>query len=247
MNKTFQEVFMDLKGRTAVVTGANRGMGFAVSEKLAGMGVLVIMACREKKTGVKAAAALKAKGLNVEFVECNVENIESINRAFTAVSKNHPVVDILVNNAGINSEPLDTKIETINLKIFEKIMNTNLRGTLWMISKFLPLLKKSGDARIINFSSGLAQLSVPRMGPHISYSISKTAVNQLTWAFADHLKDTTVKIYAVDPGWVKTDLGGPNAMLEIPEGIDTPVWLATEDASKLKSGLFYKERKILPW
>jgi NAD(P)-dependent dehydrogenase (short-subunit alcohol dehydrogenase family) len=238
---------MDLKGKTAIVTGATRGMGFAIAEKLAGLGACVIMACREKKSGSKSVAALKAKGLNVEFVECDVEKISSIDRAFAAVSKKHPVIDILINNAGINSEPMETKIETINLKIFEKIMNVNLRGTMWMISKFLPLMKKSGDARIINFSSGLAQLSVPRMGPHISYSISKTAVNQLTWTFADHLKDTKVKIYAVDPGWVKTDLGGPNAMLELPEGIDTPIWLATEDASKLQSGLFYKERKILPW
>jgi NAD(P)-dependent dehydrogenase (short-subunit alcohol dehydrogenase family) len=238
---------MNLNGKTVLVTGATRGLGFAMAEKFASLGACVIMACREKKSGSKAVSALKAKSLNVEFVECDVEKVESINRAFAVVSKKHPVIDVLVNNAGINSEPMDTKIETINLKLFEKIMNINLRGTLWVISRFLPLLKKSGDARIINFSSGLAQLSVPRMGPHISYSISKTAVNQLTWTFADHLKDTKVKIFAVDPGWVKTDLGGPDAMLEIPEGIDTPVWLAVEDASKLQSGLFYKERKILPW
>jgi NAD(P)-dependent dehydrogenase (short-subunit alcohol dehydrogenase family) len=230
-----------------LVTGATRGMGFAISEKLAGMGAKVIMACRERKTGEKSVKALKDKNLDVVFKLCDVEKTADINIIFATISKEYKQLDVLINNAGINSEPMSTTLETINLKTYEKIMNVNVRGTLWMISRFLPMMKKSDDARIINFSSGLSQLSVPRMGPHISYSISKTAVNQLTWTFADHLKDTKVKIFCVDPGWVKTDMGGPNAMLEIKDGIDTPVWLAAEDADKLQSGYFYKERKILPW
>jgi NAD(P)-dependent dehydrogenase (short-subunit alcohol dehydrogenase family) len=237
----------DIKGKIALVTGATRGMGFAVSEKLAALGAKVIMACREKKSGEKSVKSLLAKGLDVELIVCDVEKISDIEKAAKSFSKKYDHLDILINNAGINGESMETKIETIDLKVFEKIMNVNLRGTLYMISKFIPFLKKSSDGRIVSFSSGLAQLSVPRMGPHISYSISKTAINQLTWTFADHLKDTTVKIFCVDPGWVRTDMGGPDAMLEIKDGIDTPVWLATEDASKLQSGLFYKERKVLPW
>jgi NAD(P)-dependent dehydrogenase (short-subunit alcohol dehydrogenase family) len=237
----------ELTGKNIVITGATRGLGFAMSEKLASLGAKVIMACREKKSGEASAANLKQKGLDVVFMQCDVENVTDIGAMAETLLKQLPCIDVLVNNAGISGEPMDTTIDTINLGIFEKIMNVNLRGTLWAISKLMPLLKKSKEARIINFSSGLAQLSVPRMGPQISYSISKTAVNQLTWTFADHLKKTNVKIFCVDPGWVKTDMGGPNAMLEITDGIDTPVWLATEETGKLQSGYFYKERKILPW
>ncbi|HRU38445.1 MAG TPA: SDR family NAD(P)-dependent oxidoreductase [Candidatus Goldiibacteriota bacterium] len=230
-----------------LITGATRGLGFAMSEKLASAGHRIIMACRERVSGEMAVAKLKKKGLNVELSVCDVEKPAEIEAMASGLASRLPRLDVLINNAGINIEPMDTTIETINLKIFERIMNVNLRGTLYAISRLLPLLKKSPEARIINFSSGLSQLSVPRMGPHISYSISKTAVNQLTWTFADHLKNTNVSIYCVDPGWVKTDMGGPNAMLEIQEGIDTPVWLATTDIKDLKSGYFYKERKILPW
>ena len=233
--------------KIALVTGATRGLGYAVSESLASKGFRVIMACREKASGEKSYNALKAKGLDVDLLICDVGSINSINAAAAEFGKKYHSLDVLINNAGISGEPMDTTIETINLEIFQHIMDVNLRGTMWTISKFLPFLKNSKEGRIINFSSGLAQLSVPRMGPQISYSISKTAVNQLTWTFADHLKHSSVKIFCVDPGWVKTDMGGPDAMLEIKDGIDTPVWLATEDIKKLHSGYFYKERKILPW
>ncbi|MCX8093300.1 MAG: SDR family NAD(P)-dependent oxidoreductase [Candidatus Goldbacteria bacterium] len=233
--------------KIALITGATRGLGFAMSEKLATLGFKVIMACREEKTGKISYQKLKDKGLDVVFEICDVEKISDIDNLYKSVSEKFDHLDVLINNAGINIEPATTKIENIDLKLFEKIINVNLRGSLYMCSKFIPLLKKSNDARIINFSSGLGQLSVPRMGPYPSYSISKTAVNQLTWFLAEELKNTSVKVFSVDPGWVKTDMGGPNAMLEIEEGIDTPIWLATEDSNNLKSGFFYKERKIIPW
>ncbi len=233
--------------KIALITGATRGLGFAMSEKLVTLGFKVIMACREEKTGKVSYERLKNKGLPVLFEICDVEKVSDIENLYSSVSKKIDHLDVLINNAGINIEPPTTKIENIDLQLFEKIMNVNLRGSLYMCSKFIPLLKKSNDARIINFSSGLAHLSIPRMGPYPTYSISKTAVNQLTWFLAEELKNTTVKVFSVDPGWVKTDMGGPNAMLEIEQGIDTPIWLATEDASNLKSGFFYKERKIIPW
>lgn len=233
--------------KIALITGATRGLGFAMSEKLAALNFKVIMSCREEKTGKVSYQKLKDKGLDVTFEICDVEKISDIDNLYNSVSKKFEHLDVLINNAGINIEPDSTKIENINLKLFEKIMNVNLRGSLYMCSKFIPMLKKSKDARIINFSSGLGHLTVPRMGPYPSYSISKTAVNQLTWFLAEELKNTTVKVFSVDPGWVKTDMGGPNAMLEIDMGIDTPIWLATEDASSLKSGFFYKERKIIGW
>ncbi len=126
-------------------------------------------------------------------------------------------------------------------------MDINLRGTILMCKYFIPLLKKSDSGRIINFSSGLGQLSFLRTGPYPSYSISKTAVNAVTKILADELKNTKIMVFSVDPGWVKTDMGGPMAPLSIEEGIDTPVWLALAPEKELKSGYFYKERKIIEW
>ena len=238
---------MNLKGKIAVITGATRGLGFAFSEKLASLGATVIMACRERESGIKSVEKLKAKGYDVVFKQCDFESVSEIDSLGASLASEYNHLDILINNAGVSIEPLDTTIETLDISLFDKTMAVNLRGTLWTISRLLPLLKKSPQARIINISSGLAQLSSPKTGPQISYSISKTAVNGLTWTFAHHLKNTNVSIFCTDPGWVKTDMGGPEAWLDIEQGIDTPIWLATEDISKLQSGLFYRERKVLPW
>ena len=112
---------------------------------------------------------------------------------------------------------------------------------------FTKLVKKSDSGRIVNFSSGLGQLTVPRMGGIPAYSSSKTAINAITKILADELKDTNVIVTSTDPGWVKTDLGSDAAPLTIEEGMETPVWLATCDASELTSGEMYKEKKILGW
>ena len=116
-----------------------------------------------------------------------------------------------------------------------------------MCQKFLPLLTKAPKARIINFSSGLGQLTVPRMGYYPVYSISKTSVNAITKNLAFELEETNVKVFSVDPGWIRTRLGGSEAPLSIEEGIDTAIYLATEPINKLQTGEFYQERKILGW
>jgi len=237
----------DMKSKIAVITGANRGLGFAMSEKLASLGAKVIMACRSKKSGEEAVSKLKDKKLDVVLEVVDVEKPGDIEKLGKELAKKYPVIDVLINNAGINSEGGGVTIETLDLPLFEKIMNINLRGTVLMCKYLIPMLKKSSSGRIINFSSGLGQLTVPRMGPYPSYSISKTAVNGLTKKLADELKGTKIMVFSLDPGWVKTDMGGPEAPLPISEGIDTPIWLATEDAAKLHSGEFYKERKILGW
>ena len=236
-----------MKGKVVVITGANRGLGFAMSEKIASMGATVIMGCRDAQKGEESAQKLISKGLNVKSMKLDVGSTDSIDTFTQNLKKEYSVIDVLINNAAISNEPGGTQIETIELAYYKQIMDTNVLGTLWMCRNLLPFLKKSTDARIVNFSSGLGQLTVPRMGPCPSYSISKTAVNAITKILADEVKDTQITVCSVDPGWVKTDLGGPNAMLEIPDGIDTPVWLATANKSEIVSGEFYKERKILGW
>ena len=235
------------KKRVALITGANRGLGLAMSEKLAEMGITVIMACRSKEKGEQAAKPLKNKGFNVIVVQCDVEKTGDIESMHKEVSKEFDKIDILINNAGVNSEAPDIRIENLDVPLFEKIMNINLRGTIVTCKKFIPMIKKSESGRIINFSSGLGELTPDRMGPFPSYSISKTAVNMLTKFLAAELKNDNVIVNSVDPGWVKTDMGGPDAMLDIPDGIDTAVWLATAGASELQSGYFYKERQVIPW
>ena len=234
-------------GKIVVITGANRGLGFAMSEKLASMGALVIMGCRDLKKGQEAANKLISRGLKVKAMQVDVGSTQSIDAFSESLKKDYASIDVLINNAAISDEPGGTVIETIQLEYYRRIMDTNVLGTLWMCRNLQSFLKKSADGRIINFSSGLGQLTVPRMGPCPSYSISKTAVNAITKILADEVKDTNITVFSVDPGWVKTDLGGPDAMLEIPEGIDTPCWLASTNKSELISGEFYKERKILGW
>jgi len=236
-----------MKDKIILITGSNRGLGFGMSEKLAKMGATVVMVARNKNAGEASFKKLKEQNLNVILKLADVENITDIENLYKSVSSEFDHIDVLINNAGINPEPPITTIETLDLKIFEKIMNVNLRGTIVMCKYFIPLLKKSASGRIINFSSGLGQLTPDRMGPYPSYSISKTAVNAVTKILADELKNTNILVFSVDPGWVKTDLGGPAAPLSIEQGIDTPVWLATEKPEKLKSGYFYKERKIIDW
>ncbi len=237
----------DLKNKIALVTGANRGLGFAISEKLATMGAKVIMVCRNKESGEEAVKKLSERNMDVVLKTADVGKTEDIDKLHDEISKEYDKIDILVNNAGMNNESPETTIETIDLDVLNKIMQVNFVGTLVMCRKFAHMVKKSDDGRIINFGSGLGQLTPARMGPFPSYSISKNAVNMVTKILADNLKDTNVKVVSLDPGWVKTDMGGPDAMLEIPEGIDTPVWLATADPSEIKSGYFYKERKIIDW
>ena len=236
-----------MKGKIVVITGANRGLGLAMSEKIASLGATVIMGCRDLEKGNVAAQKLVAKGLKVQAMTVDVGNTESIDAFSKALASQYNTIDVLINNAAISNEPGGTVIENIELAYYRQIMDTNVLGTLWMCRNLLTLLKKSDDGRIINFSSGLGQLTVPRMGPCPSYSISKTAVNAITKILADEVKDSNIIVCSVDPGWVKTDLGGPNAMLEIPEGIDTSVWLATTDKSNIVTGEFYKERAILGW
>jgi len=236
-----------MKGKIVVITGANRGLGLAMSEKIASMGATVIMGCRDEKKGNEAAAKLAARGLDVRFGQLDVSSTKSIDYFAQELSKYYKTIDVLINNAAISNEPGGTTIETIDLEYYKSIMDTNVLGTLWMCKRMIPFLRLSPDGRIINFSSGLGQLTVPRMGPCPSYSISKTAVNAVTKILADELKDTNISVMSVDPGWVKTDLGGPNAMLEIAEGMDTPVWLATTEKKNITSGIFYKERGALGW
>ena len=237
----------DMKQKIAIVTGANRGLGKALAEKLAESGIFVILVSRTIDKAMPVLESIRKIGGNGIIKQCDISKTSDIEKFGNEIAREYSVIDILINCAAINIDGSTVSIETMPLQLMEETLATNFYGTLWMCKYIVPLLKKSDDARIINFSSGLGQLSVPRMGPMPAYSMSKTIVNAITKNLAEEVKDSKIIVTSVDPGWVLTDMGGPNAMLTIPEGIDTPFWLATTDSSNLVSGEFYKERKILGW
>ena len=233
--------------KIALITGANRGLGKALAEKCAANGMFVIMVSRKAENAEPVYDSIIAQGGKAVIKQCDISDLKQIEALEQEISKEFSVIDILFNCAAVNTDDDSTSIETMPIDLLRNTMETNFFGPVWMSKHFVKYLKKSTSGRIINFSSGLGQLGVPRMGPYPAYSMSKTAINALTTLLADEVKDTPIIVTSVDPGWVLTDMGGPNAMLTIPEGIDTPYWLATAPAHEIESGKFYKERHILEW
>ena len=236
-----------MKDKTVLITGASKGMGKAMSRRLAEMGAKVYMACKKKEVGVLPAGELQKEGLNVVLKVCDLEKVEDITRLAGELASECDCLDVLINNGAVNLETPESRIENTPIDVLEKTMNINFRGYFLMCQKFIPLLKKSKSGRLINFSSGIGRLTIDKPGYVPVYSISKTAVNAITKNLAHELKDTDIMVFSVDPGSVRTDLGGPDAPLSVDDGIDTPIFLATEPAAHLITGEFYHERKLLSW
>jgi NAD(P)-dependent dehydrogenase (short-subunit alcohol dehydrogenase family) len=152
---------------------------------------------------------------------------------------------MLVNNAGILIDHIDTRLAELDLEPLRWTLETNLCGALHVTQVVLPLMRRNGYGRIVNMSSGLGQLSDMRAGTP-AYRISKTALNALTRILAAELEGSNIKINSTCPGWVRTDMGGPNATRSVQEGADTAIWLATlpDDGP---SGGFFRDRQPIPW
>lgn len=132
----------------------------------------------------------------------------------------------------------------VSISSVKQIMETNFYGTWRMIQVFLPLLQKSKEGRIINVSSGMGELQ-SLTGDSPAYSLSKSSLNALTIMFSNELKGRGISVNAMCPGWVKTDMGGPDAPRYVGQGADTAVWLATE--KEIPTGKFYRDRQEIEW
>jgi NAD(P)-dependent dehydrogenase (short-subunit alcohol dehydrogenase family) len=228
--------------RTALVTGANKGIGFEVVRELARLGLRVFLGARNTKAGRAAADKLSKDG-SVSFLEIDVSNAESIQRSADELARQTDRLDVLVNNAGILLDD-DKDALTVTPEIFETTLRTNTLGP-WLVAKaFAPLLKKSSAPRIVNVSSGGGQLEDGADGWAPAYCVSKTALNGVTVQLAAALPKCAVN--SVCPGWVRTDMGGGAATRSVAEGAATIVWLAT-DAPHDLTGKFVKDRKVIPW
>lgn len=224
--------------RIAVVTGANRGIGFEIARQLARQGLQVILTSRNREKGIEAVEKLARQGLPVEFLPLDVGDPQSIRKFSESVQKQFGRVDVLVNNAGIY--PDENSPEAI-LDAFK----TNALGSYLMSEALLPLMKKNRYGRIANVSSGMGQLSEMEGGSP-AYRISKAALNAVTRILASEAESSGVKVNSMCPGWVRTDMGGSDADRSVEEGADTAVWLATLPDDGPNGG-FFRDRRPIPW
>jgi|SRR5215831_6924376 len=225
----------------ALVTGANRGIGLEVVRQLATRGWRVFLTGRTLAAVRRAASSI---GPLVTPVPLDITSRISVDAAAKIVSQSVDHLDVLINNAGILDHD-GGSIFDLHPARLRRMLETNTIGALLVTQAFLPLLRKSQSARIINVSSGAGQLSdMDTWAP--AYSISKTALNGVTGQFAAALKESNIAVNAVCPGWVRTDMGGKEAPRSVEEGADTIVWLATEAPTSL-TGQFIKDRKPIPW
>ena len=229
--------------KTALISGANKGIGREVARQLAARGFHVFVGARNAKAGRKAAEEIAKQSGKATFLEIDIADNDSVTKAAREFSNIEDHLDVLVNNAGIVADG-DEAILEVSDDLFRKTLETNTLGPLRVTRAFVALLRKSKAPRVINVSSGSGQLTDGADGWAPAYSISKTALNGVTSQLAVALPKFAVN--SVCPGWVRTDMGGENANRSVEEGADTIVWLAGEAPHKL-TGKFLRDRKEIPW
>jgi NAD(P)-dependent dehydrogenase (short-subunit alcohol dehydrogenase family) len=227
--------------KTALVTGANKGIGFEIVRQLLAEGHRVFLAARNAVAGQEAASSLDG---DVHFLHMDVSDDASIQKGAQRYGELSDLLDVLINNAGIYPDE-NFDILTISREQLVETFQTNTFGPAKVTQAFLPFLKKSSAPRIINISSGYGEIGglsykVP------SYCLSKLALNGVTIMLDQALRSEGIAVYAMCPGWVRTDMGGANAARSVEEGADTAVWLATA-APQTSSGKFFRDRRAIGW
>ncbi|MBI2420073.1 MAG: SDR family NAD(P)-dependent oxidoreductase [Ignavibacteriales bacterium] len=227
--------------KTALITGANKGIGFEIGRQLGRKGWRVLLGIRNTLNGRDAEEKLQSLGIDAVFVKVDVADPDSIINAAEILAADGTRIDVLINNAAI----LEDRGTTINTPrgLLEKTLMTNTSGPFNVILAFLPLL--GNGSRIINISSGLG-VTADMKDYAAAYSISKAALNAVTKQFAAALAGREISVNAVCPGWVKTSMGGAGATRSVEKGAETPVWLATEADSSL-TGKFFRDKKEIPF
>jgi NAD(P)-dependent dehydrogenase (short-subunit alcohol dehydrogenase family) len=243
---------MSTPNKIALITGANKGLGFEISRQLGKLGITILLGSRSKTRGLAAVEELKAEQIEAHALIIDVTHEPSIDRAVEFIEREYGHLDILINNAGI-MEDQSLKPSNAPHDLLRAVFDTNFFGVINVTQAMLPLLQKSEAPRIVNISSSLGSLTLQADpdGPFaetkvLGYDASKTALNAFTIHLAHELRDTPIKVNSACPGWVKTDMGGPNAPGTVESGADTPVWLATLPSDGPTGG-FFNSRKPVPW
>lgn len=233
------------KGRVALVTGGNRGIGLEVARQLAGRGQHVILGARDSAAGESSAARLGEHGYSSSAVELDVTDVSSVQRAVLSVIKEFGRIDVLVNNAGIAIDGPDHRPSEPDFDKVRATLDTNLFGSWACADAVLPHMRAAGYGRIVNLTSNMASLGLTADAESPAYRISKAALNMLTVVLAAEVRGEGILVNAASPGYTRTDMS-PKATQTVERGADTPVWLATLPADGPSGGYFY-ERSPLPW
>ena len=249
-----------LNGKVAFITGANRGLGLETARELGKQRIAVVLGSRDSKKGEVAAAKLRDEGINAESLGFDITRVQDHQKAYDYFTEKYGHLDILVNNAGVwkesdTSSPssIPKPASSVSPEILRETFDTNFFATVALTQKLLPHVRKAPAGRIVNVSSILSSLTL-HSDPNspiyafktFAYDASKAALNSFTIHLAYELRDTKIKVNSAHPGWVKTDMGGPNATMEVSEGGKTSAQLATlpEDGP---TGGFYHLGQPVPW
>ena len=241
--------------KVAFVSGANRGIGFETSKKLAELGIKVILGSRDVDKGQSAVDKLALLGHETDLIQYDACDSEAPAKVFEHIEKKYNKLDILVNNAGIllTGNLFVTNSSTVSDKDIKDTFQTNLFSVIALTQKLLPLLKNSSAGRIVNVSTILSSLTLHSAkdspiapAKEFAYNASKTALNAYTVHLAQELKNTNIKVNSGHPGWVKTELGGPKAPVEVEDSYKTSLRLATLDDDG-PSGCLFQGDDVIPW
>ena len=240
--------------KVALITGANKGLGLETARQLGALGITVLLGARDLAKGEVAADELKQVGVDARPVKLDVDDPEDYEIVADQIETEFGRLDVLVNNAGIFLDSrTGNETSTLPMEDLRKTFETNVFAVVGLTQALLPLLRKSEAGRIVNLSSILGSNTLHATpGSYVwnaktfAYDASKAALNSFTIHLAHELKDTKIKVNSAHPGWVKTDMGGEGATLELEDGAKTSVELATLPESG-PTGTFVHMGKAIPW
>jgi NAD(P)-dependent dehydrogenase (short-subunit alcohol dehydrogenase family) len=240
--------------KVALVTGANRGLGLAITRQLGNLGIAVLVGVRDAAHGEAVVQQLQADGIDATLLCLDVTKQESIDHAASAIARTWGKLDILINNAGISLHEWQTAPSELTTAALKQTYETNVFGLFAVTRAMLPLLRRSAAGRIVNMSSPMGSLSLRSdptspyagMPPSLAYNSSKTAVNAITVFLAAELRATAIKVNAVSPGYVATDLNGHTGFLTPEQGAALPVTFALLPPDG-PSGGFFEGDAAVPW
>ncbi|MCB0356283.1 MAG: SDR family NAD(P)-dependent oxidoreductase [Bdellovibrionales bacterium] len=234
----------------AIITGANRGLGFEACRALGTQGYHIVMVGRDEQSLINAQTKLQSLGITSTLKVVDLRDSKAIEKFVHSLSNEFKQINILINNAGVLLETQETgTMSGLGIQVkridIENEFAVNTFAPLELMQKIIPLMMANNYGRIVNVSSGMGSLNEMNGGWPI-YRASKAALNALTRIFAVETQSYNIKVNSVCPGWVKTDMGGENAARTIEEGIQGIIWAATLDEEGPTGG-FFRDGKAIAW